>query len=86
MKTVWTSHRKKRSVKVLKIKILLKWKLNKILPGIIDALIQLYFDAPDPQDFLWSNMQEQELLKVKSDVIGMQETAVALARNRRCEV
>ena len=73
----------KKDFKLPEIKILLKWKVSKIPPGNKAALIQLYFDTPDPEEIMaWSKMQENKLLTVKQDHIDMKDTALAVSANQ----
>lgn len=73
----------KQSYYVPDIEILLKWNLleNK---GI---LLDQYFEVPDPQDITpWTEVQEQELVRLKDNSIEMKDNAVAVSTKKMANV
>ena len=47
---------------VAEIKVLARWKLNKVPPGNKQALIDMYLELPNPPKIIpWSDEKEQEV-------------------------
>ena len=70
----------KQSFLVAEIKILLKWKQCKNLIGNKNALLQRYFETPNPQEISqWNEVKEQELVRLRDNDIRMKDTALAVS-------
>ena len=70
----------KQSFLVAEIKILLKWKQCKNLIGNKNALLQRYFETPNPQEISqWNEVKEQELVRLRDNGIVMKDTALAVS-------
>ena len=65
---------------VTEIKVLLKWKMDKVPPGNKHALIGMYLQLPSPlEDIPWLDKKERELHGLYTTDIDMKETVVAIS-------
>ena len=68
------------SFNVTEIKVLVRWKINKVPPGNKRALIDMYLELTNPPEIIsWSDEKEQEVQYFHNTGIDMKETAVAIS-------
>ena len=62
------------------IKVLVRWKLNKVSPVDKQALIDMYLELPNlPKIIPWSDEKEQEVQDFHNTLIAMKETVVGIS-------